>query len=65
MIWVDRRLAYRGATRMRLRCSPRAYRRIEQPAHMYRHRGHRYITTRQFDRAIAIREGGHADQGHA
>lgn len=53
MIWVGRRLAYLGRYREAIEAFSRGIAAHPSDARMYRHRGHRYITTRQFDRAIA------------
>ena len=53
MIWVGRRLAYLGRYRDSIDAFSRGIAAHPADARMYRHRGHRFITTRQFDRAIA------------
>jgi len=52
-IWVGRRLGYLGRYREAIDAFSHVI--AEHPAdpHAYRHRGHRYITVREFDRAIA------------
>jgi tetratricopeptide (TPR) repeat protein len=52
-IWVGRRLAYPGRFREAIDVYTEAIGKFPQDARLYRHRGHRYITTRQFDLAIA------------
>ena len=52
-IWVGRRLAYLGRFREAIEFYTEAIRKFPNDARFYRHRGHRYITTRQFDLAIA------------
>lgn len=52
-IWFGRRLAYPGRFREAIDAYTEAIGRFPQDARLYRHRGHRYITTRQFDLAIA------------
>jgi tetratricopeptide (TPR) repeat protein len=52
-IWVGRRLAYLGRFREAIELFTEAIGKFPGDARLYRHRGHRYITTRQFDRAIA------------
>ena len=52
-IWVGRRLAYLGRYGDAIDQFTDAIRRHPADARLYRHRGHRYITIRQFERAIA------------
>lgn len=52
-IWVGRRLAYLGRYNEAIEWYSRAIERFPDSFRLLRHRGHRYITTRQFDRAIA------------
>jgi len=52
-IWVGRRLAYPGRFREAIDVYTEAIGKFPQDARLYRHRGHRYITTRQFALAIA------------
>jgi tetratricopeptide (TPR) repeat protein len=52
-IWVGRRLAYLGRFREAIDWYTEAIRKFPNDARLYRHRGHRYITTRQFAPAIA------------
>jgi len=52
-IWVGRRLAYPGRFREAIDAYTEAIGKFPQDARLYRHRGHRYITTRQFALAIA------------
>lgn len=53
IIWLGRRLAYTGDYRGAIRVFSEGIRKHPEDARMYRHRGHRYITIREFDRAIA------------
>jgi len=53
-IWVGRRLAYPGRFREAIAFYTDAIKKFPQDARLYRHRGHRYITTRQF--ALAIKD---------
>jgi tetratricopeptide (TPR) repeat protein len=53
LIWVGRRTAYLGDYREAVAIFSRGIERWPQDAHFYRHRGHRYITLRQFDAAVA------------
>jgi hypothetical protein len=53
LIWVGRRLAYLGEYRAAIDAFSEGIVRHPHDARFYRHRGHRYITTRQFSRAIA------------
>ena len=52
-IWLGRRTAYLGRFREALRIYTDGINRHPNHARFYRHRGHRYITVREFDRAIA------------
>src|SRR5687767_1595748 len=53
LIWLGRRTAYLGRYREALATNSRGIQRHRGDARFYRHRGHRYITLRDFDRAIA------------
>ena len=53
IIWVARRLGYLGRYRDALAVLTRGVEKHPEDIRMYRHRGHRYITLREFDRAIA------------
>jgi tetratricopeptide (TPR) repeat protein len=53
IIWLGRRTAYLGRYRDAIDVYTRGIQRHADDARLYRHRGHRYITIRQFDRAIA------------
>lgn len=67
-IWVGRRLAYLGRYREAISQFTSAIERRPDDPRLYRHRGHRYITVRQFDSAIADLERaaalvrGHPDE---
>jgi len=50
-IWVGRRLAYLGQYREAIETYTRAIELHPDDPRLYRHRGHRYITTRRLDRA--------------
>jgi len=52
-IWVGRRLAYLGRYREAIDVFTDGIARHAADARLYRHRGHRYITIREFDNAIA------------
>lgn len=52
LIWVGRRLAYLGEYRAAIDAFSEGIAKHPRDARMYRHRGHRFITTRQFSRAI-------------
>lgn len=52
LIWLGRRTAYLGQYRESIEIFSRGVRKFPQDARFYRHRGHRYITVREFDRAI-------------
>jgi tetratricopeptide (TPR) repeat protein len=53
LIWLGRRHAYLGHYREAIDVYTRGIAQHPQDARMYRHRGHRYITVRDFDKAIA------------
>jgi tetratricopeptide (TPR) repeat protein len=52
-IWLGRWAAYTGEHQEAIRTYTAALERFPEDARLYRHRGHRYITTRQLDRAIS------------
>lgn len=52
-IWLGRRLAYLGRYRDAIRVFGDALERHPADARLYRHRGHRWITVRELDRAVA------------
>jgi tetratricopeptide (TPR) repeat protein len=52
-IWLGRRLAYLGRFRDAIDAYTRGIRQHPNEPRLYRHRGHRYITIRRFDLAIA------------
>jgi tetratricopeptide (TPR) repeat protein len=53
LIWVGRRTAYLGRFRDAIAVFTSGIERWPDNPRLYRHRGHRYITLRQFDAAIA------------
>ena len=53
VIWLGRRLGYLGRYRDAVRVFTEGLKRFPESAELYRHRGHRYITLRQFDRAAS------------
>jgi tetratricopeptide (TPR) repeat protein len=53
LIWFGRRTAYLGRFRDAIDIYTRGIQRHPRDARFYRHRGHRYISVRDFDRAIA------------
>lgn len=53
IIWLGRRLAYLGRYREALATFSEGIRAHPDDARMYRHRGHRWITVRQLDSAVA------------
>ena len=53
IIWYGRRTAYLGDYREAIRIFSEGIEKHLKDARMYRHRGHRYISIREFDRAIA------------
>ena len=60
IIWLGRRTAYLGRYRESIAIFSDGIRTHPRDARMYRHRGHRYITLRQFDQATADLEGARA-----
>jgi tetratricopeptide (TPR) repeat protein len=52
ILWYGRRLAYLGRYREAIQVFGDGIRRHPNDARFYRHRGHRYITVRRFDRAV-------------
>jgi tetratricopeptide (TPR) repeat protein len=52
-IWLGRRLAYLGRFTQAIEVYSAGIKNFPRDARLYRHRGHRYITLRQFDLAIA------------
>ncbi|HEY7508984.1 MAG TPA: tetratricopeptide repeat protein, partial [Vicinamibacteria bacterium] len=53
IIWLARRLGYLGRYREAIAVLTRGVEKHPDDIRMYRHRGHRYITVRELDRAIA------------
>ncbi|MGH7448482.1 MAG: tetratricopeptide repeat protein, partial [Longimicrobiales bacterium] len=53
IIWLGRRLAYLGYYREAIDVFGEGIAKHPDDARMYRHRGHRFITTRQIARAVA------------
>ena len=53
IIWYGRRTAYTGDFRGAIEIYSEGIERFPHDDRMYRHRGHRYISIREFDRAIA------------
>lgn len=53
IIWLGRRTAYLGRYREAITHFSEGIRKHPEDARMYRHRGHRYITTRQFKKAVS------------
>ena len=53
LIWVGRRLAYLARYREAIEVFDEGVRRFPDDARFLRHRGHRYITVRELDRAVA------------
>ncbi|WP_411895249.1 tetratricopeptide repeat protein [Winogradskyella sp. A2] len=52
IIWLGRRMAYLGDYQKAIGVFTEGIEKFPDDARMYRHRGHRYITTRQLDLAI-------------
>lgn len=53
LIWLGRRIAYLGYFQEAIDIFTIGIKKHTEDARMYRHRGHRYISTRQYDKAIA------------
>ncbi len=53
IIWYGRRTAYTGDYRRAIEIFSEGIEKHPDDSRLYRHRGHRYITIRQFDKAIA------------
>lgn len=53
LIWYGRRTAYLGQYKNAIAIFTEGTQKHPLDARMYRHRGHRYISTRQYDKAIA------------
>lgn len=60
LVWYGRRAAYLGRFNEAIRIFSLGVDRFPHDARFLRHRGHRYITTRQFDRAVADFERANA-----
>lgn len=58
LIWLGRRTAYLGRYRESLEIFSRGIARFPEDPRFYRHRGHRYLTLRKFDRAVVDLEKG-------
>lgn len=52
LVWLGRRTAYAGDYREAIRVFSRGLAEFPDDARFLRHRGHRYITIREFDRAV-------------
>ena len=52
IIWLGRRVGYTGAFREAIEIFSEGIEKHPNDARMYRHRGHRWISVREFDRAI-------------
>lgn len=59
IIWLGRRLAYLWRYQESIAIYTRGINKFPQDARLYRHRGHRYITIRKFDKAIADLQKAH------
>lgn len=53
MVWLGRRAAAAGHVREAIDVLTRGMAKFPADARFYRHRGHRYITAREFDKAVA------------
>ncbi|WP_394758369.1 tetratricopeptide repeat protein [Flavobacterium sp.] len=53
LIWYGRFTAYQGKYKEAISIFKKGIEQFPQDARLYRHRGHRYISIRQFDQAIA------------
>lgn len=52
-IWLGRRQAYRSAYAQAIETFSRGIEKFPESYRLFRHRGHRYITIREFDKALA------------
>jgi tetratricopeptide (TPR) repeat protein len=52
LIWLGRRIAYLGRFNEAIHIFTEGIQKYPDEARLYRHRGHRYLTTRQIDKAI-------------
>jgi len=52
IIWLGRRIGYTGRYREAIEVFSKGIRKHPEDARMYRHRGHRWISVREFERAI-------------
>ncbi|MDX5338755.1 MAG: hypothetical protein LPK25_07000 [Cyclobacteriaceae bacterium] len=53
LIWYGRRTAYLGQYKQAIQIFSEGIEKFPKEAKLYRHRGHRYISIREFDKAIA------------
>ena len=53
IIWLGRRIAYAGDYRLSIETFSEGVKKFPKDPRFYRHRGHRYISIREFDRAIS------------
>ncbi|MEM6629364.1 MAG: tetratricopeptide repeat protein [Bacteroidota bacterium] len=53
LIWYGRRAGYLGKYKQAIEIFTEGIEKHPEDARMYRHRGHRYLSTRQYDKAIA------------
>lgn len=53
IVWLGRRTAYLGDYKRAIEIYSEGMNKFPNEARLYRHRGHRYISTRQLDKAIA------------
>jgi hypothetical protein len=53
LIWYGRRTAYMGQYQQAIAIYTEGIKNFPQDARLYRHRGHRYISIREYDKAIA------------
>jgi len=64
LIWYGRRTAYLGNYEDAIDIYSKGIQRFPEEARLYRHRGHRYISIREFDKAIAdLKRGAELIQG--
>lgn len=66
ILWLGRRVAYLGRYRDAIDIFSEGIRKHPDDPRMYRHRGHRYITVRRFDEAVAdLQHAAHLMAGKA
>ena len=65
IVWLGRRLAVAGHVREAIDTFTKGIAKFPSDARFYRHRGHRYVSVREFDKAIADLDEGVAARSPA